>query len=57
MPIGATKRLLVVDDEKPIRQLLARIAQRAGFEVDTAHDGVEALENWASATTRSSSSI
>lgn len=38
------KRLLVVDDEKPIRQLLARIAQRAGFEVDTANDGVEALE-------------
>src|SRR5688572_4828277 len=32
---GAKKRLLVVDDEKPIRQLLARIAQRAGFEVDT----------------------
>lgn len=38
------KRLLVVDDEKPIRQLLARIALRAGFEVDTANDGVEALE-------------
>ena len=38
------KRLLVVDDEKPIRQLLARIAMRAGFEVDTANDGVQALE-------------
>jgi DNA-binding response OmpR family regulator len=41
---GQKKRLLVVDDEKPIRHLLARIAQRAGFEVDTANDGVEALE-------------
>jgi DNA-binding response OmpR family regulator len=41
---GDRKRLLVVDDEKPIRQLLARIAMRAGFEVDTANDGVQALE-------------
>jgi DNA-binding response OmpR family regulator len=35
---------LIVDDEKPIRRLLARIAEREGFEVDTACDGVEALE-------------
>lgn len=44
MANGEKKRLLVVDDEKPIRQLLARIAMRAGFEVDTANDGVQALE-------------
>lgn len=44
MANGGKKRLLVVDDEKPIRHLLARIAERAGFEVDTASDGVEALE-------------
>ncbi|HEU4522003.1 MAG TPA: response regulator [Thermoanaerobaculia bacterium] len=44
MANGEKKRLLVVDDEKAIRQLLARIAQRAGFEVDTANDGIEALE-------------
>jgi DNA-binding response OmpR family regulator len=36
--------LLIVDDEKPIRRLLQRIAERAGFQVDTAGDGVEALE-------------
>jgi DNA-binding response OmpR family regulator len=36
--------LLVVDDDKAIRDLLAKIAQREGFEVDTARDGVEALE-------------
>lgn len=44
MPTGQKKSLLVVDDEKSIRQLLARIAERAGFDVDTANDGVEALE-------------
>jgi DNA-binding response OmpR family regulator len=36
--------LLVVDDEEAIRTLLARIGERAGFIVDTAKDGVEALE-------------
>ena len=39
--------LLVVDDEAPIRKLLARIAQRAGFDVDTARDGEQALEMFA----------
>jgi DNA-binding response OmpR family regulator len=37
-------RLLVVDDDSAIRKLLERIARRAGFEVDEARDGVEALE-------------
>jgi len=37
-------RLLVVDDDRAIRKLLERIARRAGFEVDGAKDGVEALE-------------
>lgn len=36
--------LLIVDDEAPIRRLLAKVAERAGFDVDTAKDGVEALE-------------
>jgi DNA-binding response OmpR family regulator len=36
--------LLVVDDDRAIRKLLERIARRAGFEVDTANDGAEALE-------------
>jgi len=36
--------LLVVDDDPAIRRLLQRIAQRAGFEVDAAKDGIEALE-------------
>src|SRR5436189_4438477 len=37
-------RLLVVDDDHAIRKLLERIARRAGFEVDGAKDGLEALE-------------
>jgi DNA-binding response OmpR family regulator len=36
--------LLIVDDEKAIRLLLARIGERSGFQVDTAVDGLEALE-------------
>jgi DNA-binding response OmpR family regulator len=36
--------ILVVDDEEAIRTLLARVGERAGFNVDTARDGIEALE-------------
>lgn len=39
--------LLIVDDEKAIRKLLAKVAERAGFDVDTAEDGLEALEMFA----------
>jgi len=35
---------LVVDDEAAIRALIAKIVQRAGFTVDTARDGAEAIE-------------
>jgi len=33
----------VVDDEPAIRALVARIAQRAGFDVEVARDGAEAI--------------
>jgi DNA-binding response OmpR family regulator len=36
--------LLIVDDDPAIRKLLARIAQREGFVVETARDGIDALE-------------
>lgn len=36
--------LLIVDDEDHIRNLLAYVGERAGFEVEVARDGVEALE-------------
>ena len=47
---AAKTPLLIIDDEPPIRALLARVALRAGFDVDTAKDGVEALEMFARKT-------
>ncbi len=41
---GKKTPLLIVDDDKAVRRLLARVAERAGFDVDTAKDGVQALE-------------
>lgn len=38
------KRALIVDDDDPIRTMLAKIVQRQDLEVDTARDGVEAIE-------------
>lgn len=35
---------MIVDDEDHIRNLLSHVAERAGFEVEVARDGVEALE-------------
>lgn len=40
----ATKRILVVDDEQPIRDLLRDAITEAGWEVDTAADGAQALQ-------------
>jgi two-component system response regulator MprA len=37
-------RVLVVDDDAAIRTLVARVFLRQGYEVDTATDGVEAIE-------------
>ncbi len=37
------KRILVVDDERSITDLLAYNLQRSGYEVSTAHDGLQAL--------------
>jgi len=37
-------RILVVDDEKDIRTLLEQVLQHAGYEVETAGNGREALE-------------
>ncbi|MBQ9146070.1 MAG: response regulator transcription factor [Clostridia bacterium] len=37
-------RLLIVDDEKDIRNLLAQYAQFSGYEVDEAADGYEAVK-------------
>jgi CheY-like chemotaxis protein len=38
------RQLLIVDDDPSIRKLLRLVAERKGFSVDVAADGVEALE-------------
>ena len=38
-------RLLVVDDESTQREMLSAILERAGFVVETADDGREALDS------------
>lgn len=42
--MGPKKRALVVDDDDPIRSMLAKIVERQNLQVDTAADGVEAIE-------------
>lgn len=44
MAESITKRILVVDDEPDVRQFLSTALMAAGFEVITARDGFEALE-------------
>jgi DNA-binding response OmpR family regulator len=38
------RKILVVDDDAPIRALLATVLRRRGFQVDTARDGEHALQ-------------
>ena len=38
------KRALVVDDDDPIRAMLAKVVERQKLAVDTARDGVEAIQ-------------
>lgn len=42
--MGPRKRALVVDDDDPIRVMLAKVVARQNLDVDTARDGVEAIE-------------
>jgi DNA-binding response OmpR family regulator len=41
--MGPWNRVLVVDDEPAIRALVAKIVERAGYPVDTARDGADAI--------------
>jgi len=42
--VSEKKRALVVDDDDPIRTMLAKVVERQDLAVDTARDGVEAIE-------------
>lgn len=44
MTTSSEKRILVVDDEPDVRNFLVACLEDAGFNVDTAVDGVDALE-------------
>lgn len=49
-PTGERPRVLVVDDESIIAQLIADVLGGEGFEVDTAPHGLAALDRLASRT-------
>jgi chemosensory pili system protein ChpA (sensor histidine kinase/response regulator) len=40
----ALPRVLVVDDSLTVRKITSRLLERSGYEVETAKDGVDALE-------------
>jgi DNA-binding response OmpR family regulator len=43
-PVAERARVLVVDDEPIVREVLARYLERAGFDVDLAEDGQRAID-------------
>jgi signal transduction histidine kinase len=46
--VGGTERVLVVDDEAPVRSVLMLSLQHLGYSVDAAASGLEALEKYRS---------
>ena len=44
MALQGTNHILVVDDESDVRELLRKFLTRRGYEVDTASDGMAAIE-------------
>ncbi len=42
-------RILVLDDEEPVRQLVASVLRKGGFEAETVADGKEAVERYKAA--------
>ncbi len=44
MALHGTNHILVVDDESDVRELLRKFLTRRGYEVDTASDGLAAIE-------------
>jgi len=44
MMVQGTNHILVVDDESDVRDLLKKFLTRRGYEVDTASDGLAAID-------------
>ena len=51
IPIKGSGRILVMDDEKHVRDLAAEILSRLGYEVTTSIDGSETIELYRDAMT------
>ena len=49
LPPSAAVRILVVDDEAPLRDLLKRYLERMGYQADTCSGAEEAWERFAAA--------
>ena len=45
---GGNETILLVEDEKPVRELVARVLERYGYKIFQAETGMEALEVWKS---------
>ena len=43
---GGNESILLVEDEKPVRELVGRVLERYGYKVLQADDGIEALQVW-----------
>lgn len=46
---GGTERILLAEDEAPVRDIVARTLRRHGYTVEETHDGHEALTRWSAA--------
>jgi two-component system cell cycle sensor histidine kinase/response regulator CckA len=44
--VGGTETILLVEDERPVRELVARVLQKHGYKILTASTGDEAVEVW-----------
>jgi CheY-like chemotaxis protein len=45
-PRGGTETILLVEDEQPVRDLVARVLNKYGYKVQTASTAVDAIEVW-----------